>query len=70
MQNVIQKGTATTTGGIVLEGNDGILVEGKIVTSIGQMASCPQCKQGQGPIVSDGPRTMWWLVGAHLAATE
>lgn len=58
MQNVIQKGAATTTGGVVLEGNDGILVEGKIFTSIGQMASCPQCKQGQGPIVPDGPRTI------------
>lgn len=70
MQNVIQQGAATATGGVVLEGNDGILVEGKIVTSIGQMASFPQCKQGQGPIVPDGPRTMWWLVDAHLAATE
>ncbi|MEH8265061.1 PAAR domain-containing protein [Aeromonas veronii] len=58
MQNVIQKGAPTTTGGVVLEGNDGILVEGKIFTSIGQMASCPQCKQGQGPIVPNGPRTI------------
>lgn len=29
MQNVIQKGAATATGGVVLEGNAGILVGGK-----------------------------------------
>lgn len=50
-------GSKTSTGGVVIEGNDNILFNGLIASSVGQKATCPACKKGVGPIVAVGERT-------------
>lgn len=58
MSKVIRKGDTTTTGGAVLEGNEGVLIEGALVASIGHRASCPRCPQGGGLILALHERTL------------
>ncbi len=56
--NTIGVGSRTSTGGTVVEGNEGILFNGLVASSIGHKATCPKCKKGVGPIVAVGPRTV------------
>ncbi|WP_460108655.1 PAAR domain-containing protein [Pseudomonas sp. S3_H04] len=57
-RKLASKGGPTSTGGVVLEGNENLNIEGKIIASIGQLASCPICGPGKGPIVAVGERTL------------
>ncbi len=57
-RKLASKGGPTSTGGVILEGNENLRIEGKIIASIGQLASCPACSAGQGPIVAVGERTL------------
>ncbi|WP_244268056.1 PAAR domain-containing protein [Stutzerimonas nitrititolerans] len=38
-------GSKTSTGGVVIEGNPGILFDGLVASSIGHKATCPACKK-------------------------
>lgn len=51
-------GSKTSTGGVVIEGNPGLVFDGLVASSIGHKATCPACKKGIGPIVAVGPRTV------------
>ncbi|UST89666.1 PAAR domain-containing protein [Pseudomonas siliginis] len=62
------KGGPTSTGGVILEGNENLNIEGRIIASIGQLASCPVCGPGKGPIVAVGERTL--ILPAGPAALE
>ncbi|WP_080710630.1 PAAR domain-containing protein [Pseudomonas chlororaphis] len=62
-QKLASKGGPTSTGGVILEGNDGIYIEGRIISSVGQLASCPVCAAGKGPIVAVGERTVYLPAG-------
>lgn len=42
----------------MLEGNPGVVFDGLVASSVGHQATCPRCKQGVGPIVAVGPRTI------------
>ena len=57
-RKLASKGGPTSTGGVILEGNENLNIEGKIIASIGQLASCPVCGPGKGPIVAVGERTL------------
>lgn len=59
-------GSQTSTGGVVIEGNDGVLFDGLVASSIGHKATCPACKKGVGEIVAVGARTV--TLPAGLAA--
>lgn len=59
-------GSQTSTGGVVIEGNDGVQFDGLVASSIGHKATCPACKKGVGAIVAVGPRTV--TLPAGLAA--
>jgi|GEM_PF-3408359 len=52
-------GSKTSTGGEVVEGNDGIMMNGLVASSVGHKATCKsgrkECR-GIGPIVAVGPR--------------
>ncbi|MCX2544089.1 PAAR domain-containing protein [Pseudomonas sp. COW5] len=67
-RKLASKGGPTSTGGVILEGNENLRIEGKIIASIGQFASCPACSAGQGPIVAVGERTL--ILPAGPAALE
>ncbi|MFJ4193667.1 PAAR domain-containing protein [Pseudomonas sp. NPDC089534] len=67
-RKLASKGAPTSTGGAVLEGNENLRIEGQIIASIGQLASCPACSAGQGPIVAVGERTL--MLPAGPAALE
>lgn len=56
-------GSRTSTGGIVIEGNQGITLDGLTASSIGHKATCPACKKGIGKIVAAGPRTTIYPAG-------
>lgn len=47
----VTKGTGTTTGGVVLEGHNDVIVEGKPATSIHQYGSC-----------ASGRKSTWWCL--------
>ncbi len=49
-------GSKTSTGGVVIEGNDGIMFNGVVASSIGHKATCPSCKKGIGEIIAVGNR--------------
>jgi hypothetical protein len=49
-------GSKTSTGGVVIEGNANIIINGLVASSVGHRATCPACKKGIGPIVAVGPR--------------
>lgn len=51
-------GSRTSTGGVVIEGNNGVLFDGLIASSVGHKATCPACKKGFGDIVAIGSRTV------------
>ncbi|HDZ58304.1 MAG TPA: PAAR domain-containing protein [Pseudomonas xinjiangensis] len=51
-------GSKTSTGGVVIEGNDGLLFDGLVASSVGHKATCPACKKGIGEIVAVGGRTV------------
>ena len=59
-------GSQTSTGGVVIEGNNGVLFDGLVASSIGHKATCPACKKGVGEIVAVGTRTV--TLPAGLAA--
>lgn len=59
-------GSKTSTGGVVVEGNAGLLFDGLVASSVGHQATCPACKKGIGPIVAVGPRSL--MLPAGLAA--
>lgn len=67
-RKLASKGGPTSTGGVILEGNENLRIEGEIIASIGQLASCPACSVGQGPIVAVGERTL--ILPAGPAALE
>jgi len=67
-RKLASKGGPTSTGGVVLEGNENLNIEGRIIASIGQLASCPACGAGKGPIVPIGERTL--ILPAGPAALE
>ncbi|MGP6461400.1 PAAR domain-containing protein [Pseudomonas parakoreensis] len=67
-RKLASKGGPTSTGGVILEGNEHLRIEGEIIASIGQLASCPACSAGQGPIVAVGERTL--ILPAGPAALE
>ena len=68
--NSIGIGSRTSTGGTVMEGNPGILSNGLVASSVGHKASCPKCKQGIGPIVAVGPRTVTLPAGPAARAGD
>lgn len=47
---VIRMGDPTTHGGLVSEGDESLLVDGKPIAGVGHIVYCPQCK-GSFPIV-------------------
>lgn len=51
-------GSATSTGGVVIEGNAGLVFDGLVASSVGHKATCPACKKGVGEIVAVGGRTV------------
>jgi len=63
-------GSRTSTGGVVIEGNDNIRVNGLIASSVGQKATCPACKEGIGPIVAVGERTSMLPAGPAARAGD
>lgn len=67
----VTKGTVTTTGGVVLEGHNDVIVEGKPATSIHQYGSCASgrksCK-GKGIIVPVGNGNKVYLPNGQQAA--
>ncbi|KHF18352.1 hypothetical protein PO80_00760 [Vibrio parahaemolyticus] len=67
----VTKGTGTTTGGVVLEGHNDVIVEGKPATSIHQYGSCASgrksCK-GKGIIVPVGNGNKVYLPNGQQAA--
>lgn len=67
----VTKGTGTTTGGVVLEGHNDVIVEGKSATSIHQYGSCASgrksCK-GKGIIVPVGNGNKVYLPNGQQAA--
>ena len=68
--NTIGIGSRTSTGGTVIEGNQGILFNGLVASSIGHQATCPKCKKGIGPIVAVGPRTVTLPAGPAARAGD
>jgi type VI secretion system secreted protein VgrG len=56
-------GSETSTGGVVIEGNAGLLFDGLVASSIGHKATCPACKKGVGGIVAVGARTTFLPAG-------
>jgi uncharacterized Zn-binding protein involved in type VI secretion len=69
----VNKGTPTSTGGVVLEGHESVLVEGKPATSIYQVAGCnsgrPECK-GVGMIVPASGMNDIYLPDGNQACVE
>ncbi|WP_408900974.1 PAAR domain-containing protein [Photobacterium piscicola] len=67
--DVITVGSKTTTGGAVISGHDGVVINGKKVALVGDIATCPcgskSCR-GQGPIVAQSPRAAN-VFGTNLA---
>lgn len=63
-------GSRTSTGGVVIEGNDGIVFDGLIASSVGQKATCPACKKGIGEIVAIGSRTVYLPAGLAARAGD
>ncbi|WP_022964381.1 PAAR domain-containing protein [Halopseudomonas pelagia] len=51
-------GSKTSTGGVVIEGNQGLMFDGLVASSVGHKATCPACKKGIGAIVAVGSRTI------------
>ena len=63
-------GSKTSTGGVVIEGNEGIMFDGIVASSVGHQATCPRCKKGIGPIVAVGPRTVTLPAGPAARAGD
>lgn len=67
---LVVKGTPTTTGGVVIEGHDTVIVAGQPATSIGQKATCASgrksCK-GVGEIVPVGGNSAFLPNGLQAA---
>ena len=68
--NTIGIGSRTSTGGTVIEGNQGVLFNGLVASSVGHQATCPKCKKGIGPIVAVGPRTVTLPAGPAARAGD
>lgn len=63
-------GSKTSTGGVVVEGNDGIIFDGKVASSVGHKATCPECKKGEGVIVAVGHRDVSLPAGPAARAGD
>ncbi|WP_233219099.1 PAAR domain-containing protein [Photobacterium sp. GB-27] len=67
--DVITVGSKTTTGGSVISGHGGVIINGQKVALVGDIATCPcgskSCR-GQGPIVAQSPRAAN-MFGTNLA---
>ena len=63
-------GSKTSTGGEVVEGNPGLMFNGREATSVGQKATCPKCKKGWGYIVAVGPRDVYLPAGPAARAGD
>ena len=50
-RGLIHKGDSTTTGGVVTQGLDNVMLVGEGATQINMIATCPQCEKGWGKIV-------------------
>ena len=50
MSFIIRKGDPTSTGGSVTQGHSLFDVLGQSTTLEGMIATCPECKQGSGPV--------------------
>ncbi|MGN5518004.1 PAAR domain-containing protein [Halopseudomonas sp. Lyrl_26] len=68
--NTIGIGSRTSTGGTVIDGNQGVLFNGLVASSVGHQATCPKCKKGIGPIVAVGPRTVTLPAGPAARAGD
>ncbi|PCC98298.1 PAAR domain-containing protein [Halopseudomonas pelagia] len=51
-------GSKTSTGGEVIEGNEGVVFDGLVASLVGHKATCPACKKGIGEIIAVGGRTV------------
>lgn len=63
-------GSKTSTGGAVIEGNQGLVFDGLVASSVGHKATCPACKKGIGPIVAVGGRTVTLPAGPAARAGD
>lgn len=63
-------GSRTSTGGVVIESNPGIMFDGLVASSVEHQATCPKCKKGIGPIVAVGPRTVVLPAGPAARAGD
>ena len=67
--DVITVGSKTTTGGSVISGHGGVIINGQKVALVGDIATCPcgskSCR-GQGPIIAQSPRAAN-VLGTNLA---
>ena len=67
--DVITVGSKTTTGGSVISGHGGVIINGQKVALVGDIATCPcgskSCR-GQGPIIAQSPRAAS-VFGTNLA---
>lgn len=63
-------GSKTSTGGVVIEGNEGLLFDGLVASSVGHKATCPACKKGAGEIIAVGSRTVYLPAGPAARAGD
>lgn len=63
-------GSKTSTGGEVIEGNQGVVFDGLVASSVGHKATCPACKKGIGEIVAVGGRTVALPAGPAARAGD
>jgi len=63
-------GSKTSTGGVVIEGNDDLLFDGLVASSVGHKATCPACKKGIGEIVAVGDRSVYLPAGPAARAGD
>ena len=68
--NSIGVGSKTSTGGEVTQGNAGVMFNGKLASSIGHKATCPQCKKGWGYIEPVGHRDVMLPAGPAARAGD
>ncbi len=63
-------GSKTSTGGVVIEGNQGIMFNGVVASSVGHKATCPSCKKGIGEIIAVGDRQVSLPAGPATRAGD
>ncbi|MFT6465257.1 PAAR domain-containing protein [Pseudomonas sp. NyZ704] len=63
-------GSKTSTGGEVIEGNEGVVFDDLVASSVGHKATCPACKKGIGEIIAVGGRTVQLPAGLAARAGD